>query len=193
MHKNLGFWHLLNDGRSVLALLRGCPTLCDPMDCSLPGTSIYGILRARVLEWAALPFFRGSSWPGDQTWISCASCIAGRYFTAEPSGQDVAILGPHHKATGGWSWGAVAPLEGSMFSRSPLCPEGLVFSFPLLAITLKTFEFVILIKQWVGRTAGEYSCSSDNVLLGCSLFFCFHLKLFLFALGSIHKTWVQAS
>ena len=108
------------------------------MDCSLPGTSVQGILQARVPEWVAIPFFRGSFQPRDQTRIFCVSCISGRYFTAEPSGQDVAVLGPHPKATGGWSWGAEAPLEASTFSRSPLSPEGLAFSFPLLAITLKT-------------------------------------------------------
>ena len=40
-----------------------CPTLCDPMDCSLPGSSTYGILQARILEWVAIPFSRGSSQP----------------------------------------------------------------------------------------------------------------------------------
>ena len=38
-----------------------CPTLCDPMDCSLPGSSVHGILQTRVLEWVAISFFRGSS------------------------------------------------------------------------------------------------------------------------------------
>ena len=54
------------------------PTLCDPMDCSLPGSSIHGILQARVLEWVAISFSRGSSWPRDRTQVSC---IAGRRFT----------------------------------------------------------------------------------------------------------------
>ena len=54
------------------------PSLCDPMDCSLPGCSIHGILQARVLVWVAISFSRGSSWPRDQTRISC---IAGRRFT----------------------------------------------------------------------------------------------------------------
>ena len=40
-----------------------CPTLCDPMDCSLPGSSIYGILQARILEWVTISFSRGSSQP----------------------------------------------------------------------------------------------------------------------------------
>ena len=53
-------------------------TLCDPMDGSLPGSSIHGIFQARILEWAAISFFRGSSQPRDQTWVSC---IADRRFT----------------------------------------------------------------------------------------------------------------
>ena len=40
------------------------PTLCDPMDCSLPGSSVHGILQARILEWIAKPSSRGSSHPG---------------------------------------------------------------------------------------------------------------------------------
>ena len=54
------------------------PTLCDPMDCSLPGSSVHGILQARILEWVAFPFSRGSSQPRDQTQVSH---IVGRFFT----------------------------------------------------------------------------------------------------------------
>ena len=52
-------------------------TLWDPMDCSLPGSSIHGIFLARVLEWVAISFSRGSSWPRYWTWISH---IIGRCF-----------------------------------------------------------------------------------------------------------------
>ena len=55
-----------------------CPTVCDLMDWSPPGSSVHGILQARILEWVAIPFSRGSSWPRGQTWISCT---AGRFFT----------------------------------------------------------------------------------------------------------------
>ena len=55
-----------------------CPTLCDPMDCSPPDSSVCGILQARILEWIAIYFSRRSSWPRDWTQISC---IAGRFFT----------------------------------------------------------------------------------------------------------------
>ena len=48
---------------------------CDPMNCSLPGSSVHGILQAEILEWVALPSFRGSSRPRDRTCISYVSCI----------------------------------------------------------------------------------------------------------------------
>ena len=57
---------------------QSCPTLCDPVDCSLPGSSIHGILQERILEWVAISFSRGSSRPRDWTQVSC---IAGRCFT----------------------------------------------------------------------------------------------------------------
>ena len=56
------------------------------MNCSPPGSSVHEILQARILEWVALPSSRGSSQPKDQTLISCVSCIAGRFFIAEPLG-----------------------------------------------------------------------------------------------------------
>ena len=56
-------------------------TLCASMDCSLQGTSVHGILQTRILEWVAMPFSKGSSWPKDQISISCISCLAGRFFT----------------------------------------------------------------------------------------------------------------
>ena len=51
-------------------------TLTDPMDCSLPGSSVHGILWARILEWVAIPFSRGSSWSRDQTRVSCIAAAA---------------------------------------------------------------------------------------------------------------------
>ena len=53
-------------------------TLCDPMDCSPPGSSVHGILQITVLEWVAIPFSRWSSQPRDQTQVSH---IANRFFT----------------------------------------------------------------------------------------------------------------
>ena len=55
-----------------------CLTLCDPMDCNLPGSSIHEILQARMLEWVDISPSQRSSEPGDWTQVSC---IAGRFFT----------------------------------------------------------------------------------------------------------------
>ena len=55
-----------------------CPTVCDPMDCSPPGSSVHGILQAKILEWVAIPFSRGSSQPKDQAHVSY---IADGFFT----------------------------------------------------------------------------------------------------------------
>ena len=64
---------------SIVLLLRAtklsvaqlCPTLCDPIDYSLPGSPVHGVPQARILEWIAIPCSRGSSWPRDQTQDSC--------------------------------------------------------------------------------------------------------------------------
>ena len=55
-----------------------CPSLCDPMDCHPPGSSVHEIFQARILEWVAISFSRGSSQPRDRTWVSCT---AGKFFT----------------------------------------------------------------------------------------------------------------
>ena len=67
---------LLSMQKSEVA--QSCPTLCDPLDCSLSGSSVHGIFQARVLEWIAISFSRGSSRPRNRTQVSC---IAGTFFT----------------------------------------------------------------------------------------------------------------
>ena len=63
--------------KSESEVAQSCSTLCDRVDCSPPGSSVHGILQARILEWVAISFSRGSSRPRDQTE---ASLIAGRRF-----------------------------------------------------------------------------------------------------------------
>ena len=74
-------------GPSEVKVAQSCPTFWDPMDCSSPGSSVHGILQARILKWVAIPFPRGFS--GDQTWVSC---IAGRSFAIWATRE--APLGP---------------------------------------------------------------------------------------------------
>ena len=65
-------------GVAWLLVAPSCPTLCDPMDCSPPGSSVHGILQARILEWVTTPFSMRFSQPRDHTWVSR---ITGRFFT----------------------------------------------------------------------------------------------------------------
>ena len=68
-----------------------CLTLGDPMDCSLPGSSVHEILQTRILEWVAISFSRGSFQPRDRTRVSCVSCIAGEFFTTELPGSPQSV------------------------------------------------------------------------------------------------------
>ena len=72
------FIEVYSSEESESEVSQSCPTLCDPTDCNLLGFSICGIFRARVLEWVAISFSRGSSQPRDQTQVSCT---VGRRFT----------------------------------------------------------------------------------------------------------------
>ena len=92
-----------------------CPTLWDPMDCSQLCSSVHGILQARILEWFAIPFFRGSSRPRGWAWVSC---IAGKFFTIwatkeapwpnyhpKASSANAITLGPRASIYEFWGWG----------------------------------------------------------------------------------------
>ena len=77
LHKFLLFPNYDLTWSEVLAAQR-CPTLCNSVDCSLPGSSVHGILQARILELGAILLSRGLSQPKDRIWVSR---IAGRFFT----------------------------------------------------------------------------------------------------------------
>ena len=82
---------IIKQGEGEVA--QSCPTLCDPVDCSPPGFSIHGILQARILEWVAISFSRGSSDPGIEPWSPTLEADA---LTSEPPGKS---LGCHqHQA-----------------------------------------------------------------------------------------------
>ena len=81
---SLCWWCLENESISCSVLSDSC----DPMGYSLSGPSVHGILQARILEWVAIPFSRGSSWPRDQTQFSH---ITGRFFTVWATRQALVI------------------------------------------------------------------------------------------------------
>ena len=112
---------------------QSCPALCDPMNCSLPGFPVDGILQARVLEWVAITFFRGSSWPSDQSWVSR---IAGRFFKpSKPSGKPKCVVWSEvrslsHVQLFATPWTVAYQAPPSMgFSRQE-CWSGLPFPSP---------------------------------------------------------------
>ena len=74
--------HFVHVGKHRCCLVtKLCPAACGPMGYSLPGSSVHGISQARILEWVAISFSRGSSQTRDQTWFFC---LAGEFFSAEP-------------------------------------------------------------------------------------------------------------
>ena len=74
---------------------------CDPMNCSLPGSSVHRISQAKLLEWVAISFSRGSYWPRDRTWVSC---IAGRRFTIWATREALKILPQNHSSKVSVHW-----------------------------------------------------------------------------------------
>ena len=82
--------HLFPRFLRVCEVAQSCPTLCDAMGCSLPGSSIHGIPQSRILEWIAISSSRGSSRPTDRTRVSC---IAGRRSTLWATKEAWACIG----------------------------------------------------------------------------------------------------
>ena len=82
------FWNPWTQGGQRATCMRpqSCPTFCDHMDRSLTDSSVHSVLQVRILEWVAISYSRGSSWPRDWTHVSCISCTAGGFLTAIPSG-----------------------------------------------------------------------------------------------------------
>ena len=77
-HVSFLLWYQPCDLLCVCLVTQWCPTLWDFMNCSPPGSFVHGIFQARILEWVAIPFSRGSSQPKDQIQVSF---IAGWFFT----------------------------------------------------------------------------------------------------------------
>ena len=67
--------------RSVRVYAQSCPSLCDPMDYNLPGSSVLGIFQARILEWAAISYSRESSHPGIKHTSLASPVLADGFFT----------------------------------------------------------------------------------------------------------------
>ena len=103
-NQGLIFFSRLWVPQRVFVCAQPSPTWCDPMDCSLPGSSIHRILQVRILEWIAISFSRGSSWPRDWTHVFASPALAGGLFTTGSSGKPLfgeQLMVIHR---GWWQW-----------------------------------------------------------------------------------------
>ena len=114
---------------------QSCPTLCDPMDCSPPGSSIHGILQARILEWVAGPFSRGSSQPRDWTQVSH---IAGRFFTIWATREALNMTSVVKY------WNFVTVFVTSFYYPGPASPG----NHGSVSVTLGWFAFSRILCKW---------------------------------------------
>ena len=111
--------------------------ICDPMDCSPPGSSVHVILQARILEWVAIPCLRESSPPRDQTQVSC---IAGRFYTVWATREDLDVGNQQPKI---WGRGAQQPSIHSsgviIITWHHFYPFLFCTWYPVIALTLNVF------------------------------------------------------
>ena len=119
-----------------------CPTLCDPMDCSLPGSSIHGILQARVLEWVAISFSRGSSRPRDRTQVSR---IVGRRFSVSATREVPSLL--------------IRETQINITMRYHFIPNRTI-----------TIERTIITSVSTDAEKLEFSCLGGRIVKWCSIF-----------------------
>ena len=75
----------------VCMYTKSCPTLCYPICCSSPGSSVHRLLWAKLLEWIAISFSRGSLWPRDRTKSLASSALVGGFFTSWATGEALVI------------------------------------------------------------------------------------------------------
>ena len=84
---NTWYWILIYHYIMHAKPLQSCPTLCHPMNYSLPGSFVCGISQARLLEWVTISFSKGSSWSRDQTWVFCLAGVTGNTGLIPVSGR----------------------------------------------------------------------------------------------------------
>ena len=138
-------------------ITQSCPTLCNPIVYSPPGSSVHGILQARILEWIAIPFSRGSSQTRD--WI-LVSCIAGRFFTISATGKSSLCSNSSNSKL-------LFPFSGVSFTGSKSGKEYVkaVYCHPAYLTYMQSTSYKML--GWMthkleSRLSGEISTTSDK-------------------------------
>ena len=137
---------------AVLCLVsQSCPTLCDPMYYSPPGSSVHGILQARILKWVAISYSRGSSWPRDQTCVSRGSCFAGGFFLL---GKCFLLFHTWNECSSGMAHLPERPVSKCSTST----PKKILFQSNLISV------FVFVWSSTQGRTLEEDMATHSSIL-----------------------------
>ena len=137
-------------------IAQSCPTLCDRMDCSLPGSSVHGIFQARILEWVAISFSRGSSRLRDRTQVSLP---VGRHFTVWAT-REAMLRGIHNTFVSKHSAHLCLTLHGPMDCNPPGSSARGIF-------WVKTLEWVAISpSRWSPQLRDQicFSCISRWIL-----------------------------
>ena len=163
--------------KSESEVVQSRPTLCDPKDCSPPGSSIHGIFQARILEWVFISFSTESSWPRDRTWVSH---IVGRCFTVWAT-REASALGSIANLFGLWEGNGTAlqysclenPMDGEAWwaavhgvtkSQIQLCDFPFTFYFHALEKEMATHSSVLAWRiPGTGEPGGLTSMESHGV------------------------------
>ena len=135
---------------------QSCLTLCDPVDCSPPGSSVHGILQARILEWVAISFSRGSSQPKDSTWVSC---IAGRCFILWATREALLLCSEHSKNIC-WIRVKLSSLFPTTDFHIPRCPVILKLLWSLILKEMGISDHLTCLLRNLYLDASEETCKT---------------------------------
>ena len=138
---------------------QSCLTLCDPMYYSLPGSSFHGIFLTRILEWVAIPFSRGSSWPRDRTWVSCT---AGGFFTIWAT-REVSWVVEQNKSR---AWALAAECLGSSSSQITHSLCGWATFLTSLRLTVFIWKMKVITVPMLSFKINTYGGERRDVGLG---------------------------
>ena len=184
-----------------MLVAQSCPTLCDLMDYSLPVSIVHGIFQAKILEWVATSFSRGSSWPRGRMWVSCS---AGRFFTVWATKEAAVTLHLSETPLQSSGYNSSATFNSNMTQSSESGYSPLVASLLLLFSPLVVSDSLWSHGLWYTRPpcpllyprVCSKSCSLSrwchSAISSSAIPFSFYLQSFP-ASGSFPVSWVFAS
>ena len=162
-------------------LLQLCPTLCDPVDCNPPGSSVHGILQARIPEQVAMPSSRGTSWPRIEPSVLMSPALVGGFFTTGTSWEALSLITQR----------SLWPLLSLPSWDSPLLP--MLFLFPVnfhLCFSFILVDHLCPEDPWERTLGGKNFEALSHVKISLLLFLftdtsSWHWILFLFFIGNL--------